>query len=159
MKYVVSRKGVLAFLPVSILYNIVSLVAIVLTTLDSQEEAKYVRFIFIIVLFLLNITLFFLYKTVGSSVTFENDRVRCSFLKITIKSISYNDIKYYGVFWEKGIKFIYISKMELSQFQKDEKMFELYKKTKDVIVVQYHDDIMEHLCKMGKELVNTETNS
>ena len=151
MKFTVYKKGVLAYLPVTILYNLVFCIAIIITSLDPQKEAKYVMIFSIVAVILLNVMLFTRYQILLSSVVFEKDAVKCTFLKRKRRIIAYNEIKDYGVFWEASIKFIFISKIELSEFQREEKAFELYKKTKNVIVLQYHDKVINFLDSISQK--------
>ena len=59
--------------------------------------------------------------------------------------IPYDEITEYGIFFDRQIKFIFISRMELTEFQKEEKMFQLYQKTKNVIVLEYNNEVMQFL--------------
>lgn len=81
----------------------------------------------------------------ASTETFEKDAVRCTFLNKTRRLIPYNEIKDYGIYRENGVKFIYISKVTLSEHERQKKISYLYRRTKNVIVVQYDAEIMEFI--------------
>lgn len=144
MEFVVYKQWASRLLPATILWNVVTLLVIYITTFDNQPEASIARILLTANLIFLNVFLFYMYRMLASLVIFEEDVVKCSFLKRTRRLIPYKDIREYGVFWEKGKKYIYISKAELSETER-KKAFELYKKTKNVIVLQYNDEAMDFL--------------
>jgi len=51
----------------------------------------------------------------------------------------------YGIYRENGVKFIYISKVTLSEHERQKKISYLYRRTKNVIVVQYDAEITEFI--------------
>ena len=146
MKYYVCRHKLESLVFVTILYNLVCLVAIILTAMDtSQIESKYIMVSFIIAIFVLNIALFSIYKTSLTKVIFENDKISCQFLNKVTRKMLYDNIEEYGVFYRKGVKFIYISQIFLSDSQRDNQIFQLYKKSQDIIILQYQDAVMQFL--------------
>lgn len=144
MKFVVYKQWASSLLPATILWNVGILLGVYLTTFDHQKEANIVRIFLAVALIILNVYLFYMYRMLTSVVIFEEDAVKCSFLKRTRRLIPYKEIREYGVFWEKGVKYIYISTAVLSETERN-KAFELYKKTKNVIVLQYNDEAMDFL--------------
>jgi len=107
---------------------------------------------FVILFFGLNTSFYLTAWQEGSEIVFEEDVIKCIFLKKIRKAIYYRDVKEYGVFTaitanpSDTQKFIYISRVELPENQRVEgKPFRLYVKTKDVIVAPYDDKIMELL--------------
>jgi hypothetical protein len=145
MKYVVYKKWPSSLLPATIVWNLSVPLGIYVTTFDYQPEATIARILLIVGLIILDAFLLYMYLVLVSSVTFEKDAVRCSILNKTRRLIPYKEIKDYGIYWEKGVEFIYISKVTLSEFEKRKKAFDLYKKTKNVIIVQYDDEIVDFL--------------
>ena len=82
----------------------------------------------------------------GSVISFEENIIKCMFLKKVRQIITYNEIEDYGVFccgtmFQGGDRFIYISRFKLSENQKGVEAYRLYRKTKDVLVLQYHDEV------------------
>jgi len=71
--------------------------------------------------------------------------IKCVFLKKVRRIMPYNEIKDYGTFWSGKEKFIYISKIKLSEFQKNAEGFQLYRKTKNVLVLEYQEAVMNLL--------------
>lgn len=145
MKYYVCKKGAKTLVPITVLYNVVCIVIILIAATDKQKEARYIVFVFICAIIILNFTLLYLFKNLLSYVIFNDKEVRCKFVNLNRRIIPYKEITEYGVFYDRQIKFIFISRMELTEFQKEEKMFHLYKKTKDVIVLQYNNEVMQFL--------------
>ena len=86
----------------------------------------------------------------GSIVSFEDNEINCAFWGKIRRNISYAEIKEYGVFhagalYDGRSGFICISRIELAEDQRDKTAYRLYYKTKDVIVLEYSEKIMEHL--------------
>ena len=102
-------------------------------------------YLFIFILVLLNVTLFMMYQSILSTIIFEKDVIKCVFLGRIRRVIPVNTIREYGVFWERGLQFIYISRRELSEYQRREQMFKMYKKNKDILVMQYQEEAMKYL--------------
>lgn len=139
MEFFVSKKGAIHLLPVTILDNIGCIFAIVVLQTDNQSITKYMLVAAIVFMLVLNILLFELYKTCLSIVTFEENLVKCSFLGKVRQRILYDEIEEYGITWERSVEYIYISKIELTMEQRNQKVFELYKKTSNIIVFQYNN--------------------
>ena len=99
------------------------------------------------------IIVLFVIKHEGSIVIFDHDNVKCTFIKKVRRKLNYPDIQECGLFktgtmYDGSETFIYISRYKLDKKKiKTVKAYPylLYTKTKDVIVVQYKDDIMEFL--------------
>jgi hypothetical protein len=145
MKYYVCKKGAKTLIPITALYNVVCIVIIIIAAVDKQKEARYIAFVFICAIIILNFTLFYLFKNLLSYVIFKDKEVRCKFMNLDRRIIPYDEITEYGIFFDRQIKFIFISRMELTEFQKEEKMFQLYQKTKNVIVLEYNNEVMQFL--------------
>jgi hypothetical protein len=69
----------------------------------------------------------------------------CLILGKVKRDIPYYEIKDYGIFWLQGTKFIYISRIELTEYQINVQAYLLYKKSKDVIAVEFHEEIINKL--------------
>ncbi len=108
MKYVVYKKWPSSLLPATIVWNLSVPLGIYVTTFDYQPEATIARILLIVGLIILDAFLLYMYLVLVSSVTFEKDAVRCSILNKTRRLIPYKEIKDYGIYWEKGVEFIYI---------------------------------------------------
>jgi hypothetical protein len=68
--------------------------------------------------------------------------------------IDFDEINDYGIFWFGRTKFIYISRIVLTDVQKNAEAFLLYRKTKDVIVLEYQEqviDCLESRCPLSWE--------
>jgi len=81
----------------------------------------------------------------GSSIVFDENNIKCVFLKRVRRMMVYDEINDIGTAVYGNVRFIYMSRFELSESQRNREVFVLYKKTKDVLVLQYRDEIMEHL--------------
>lgn len=147
MKYIVCKKGLLSLIPVTILYNIVASAIIIITSKAQQKEATFLTVFFVATIIVLNLTLLYLYRMLGSYIIFENDVVKCVFLKRVRYTIPLCDIKDYGIYWEKGIKFIYVANFKLTENQRINRVFDLYKKTKNIIVFQFNEDAINFISK------------
>ena len=130
---------------ITIVNNLVLIIAIIIAAIDKQLEAKFAMYLFIFILVLLNVTLFTMYQSILSTIIFEKDVIKCVFLGRIRRVIPVNTIREYGVFWERGLQFIYISRRELSEYQRREQMFKMYKKNKDILVMQYQEEAMKYL--------------
>jgi len=145
MKFKVYKKWASSLLPATIFINLGGLFIIIVAALDKQKEATIAMSLALVGLITFNGLMFNIYKTLVSSVIFEKDAIRCSFLKRTRRLIAFKEIRDYGIFWERSTKFIFISKVKLSEVERNKKAFELYKKTKNVIVLEYNDEVMSFL--------------
>jgi len=96
-----------------------------------------------------NVLAFSILRHEGSIISFDENCVDCMFLGITRKSISYSEIQDYGTFFYRTInqgssKFIVISRVKLTEIDKMD-VYNLYRKTDDVIVVEYRIEILKLL--------------
>lgn len=118
-----------------------------LVFLIVYEQSHQIVFTIIIIIF--NVFAFPILRHEGSTISFEENCVECIFLKSTRKSISYSEVQEYGTFFYGTLnqgtsKFIAISRIKLSENDKID-AYNLYRKTNDVIVVEYRNEIMELL--------------
>lgn len=159
MKYHVSKIGAKVTLIPAVLYNMILIGIIIFALIDSrnQKEAIYAALLFI--LFFIGNNIYVLYNLALClpSVTFEKDAVRCSFMKKTKIIIPYSEIAEYDVVWLRGYFYIYISrtKLNMDDDQIQSEIFELYKKTKDVIVFDYHEEAIDFLNKVTQKQINS----
>jgi len=106
------------------------------------------------ILFVINVLYFVMLRFEGSVIVFEENEVRCVFLNYVRRMIPYTDIRDYGLFhcgtmFQGRERFIYISRFEMPGSQRDAEAYKLYKKTKNVLVLQYNEDafnILKHKC-------------
>lgn len=149
MKYLVAPKGARPLLIPSVLYNAIIIIAIVMTSIDSQKEAKYVLWLFIAAFIMNNITMTYMYIQCLSMVRFQDDMVKCTFMGRVRRRIAYDEVVEYDAVWIRGVQYIYLTRMEMTDYQREHKVFDLYRKTKDVIVLQYHEEVEEYLKGKG----------
>lgn len=143
MKFYVSKKGAYPYLMTLVLYNICSIVILVLLSLWAKPSSeKHVAIFLFGVLFpLLNTTIsFYMYMLCMSVICFKETRVECCYGKILRRSIPYEEVKEYGIVWMLGVKYLYVSRRELTKNQRERRMFDLYKKTRDVVVFTYQEE-------------------
>jgi len=93
-----------------------------------------------------------------SSVVFEDSEIKCVFLKRIRRQISYDEIKdivlFPGGTPQLGtIQYIGISRFPVPKEMRNITMYKLYTKTKDVIVVEHHESIMELLKDKRPDIV------
>ena len=157
LRYLVSKKGIKPLVFPTILYNFLILLMLVITSIDGETDAKYVMIILIFTFLTLDGTLFYLYMQCLSVVLFSNTTVECYFLKKKRRSIPYDEILEFGDCWIRGVKYIYITRMMLSNHQREEKLFDLYRKTRDVIVFEYQEDVMQFLKQNYAENLYSDT--
>ena len=82
--------------------------------------------------------------------SFEDDVINYKSLNKIKRMICYDEVVEYGVFhyinYPYADNYIYISRIEISKSQRNhEGISELFEKTKDIIILQYHDEAMEFL--------------
>jgi len=80
----------------------------------------------------------------GSLVTIE-ENIKCVFGSRVRRTIDFDEINDYGIFWFGRTKFIYVSRIVLTEVQKNTEAFLLYRKTKDVIVFEYQEKVIDCL--------------
>lgn len=145
MKFKVYKKWASRLLPGTILVNLAGLFIIIVAALDQQKEANIAMILAVVGLIIFNGLVFNIYQTLVSLVAFEKDAVRCSFLGRTRRLIPFKEIRDYDVFLHADTKFIFMSKVKLSEVERNKKAFQLYNKTKNVIVVEYNDEVIDFL--------------
>ena len=88
------------------------------------------------------------------TISFEENSVKCTFNKKVRREILYTDIKDYVLFlagtYQLGTaKFIGLSRNIVPESQRDDTMYSLYSKTKDVIILEYNEkarDFIKEKC-------------
>ena len=86
----------------------------------------------------------------GSVISFEDDAITSTFKGRTKTTILYREIIEYGIvmaFYNNigVVVSLFISRIELPEKRNIREIYRVYAKTDDVIIVQYHDDILEKL--------------
>ena len=157
VKFMVSKKGVRPLLIPLILYNSIFVVSFILALLDAKEDviARIIAIIMIILFLVNTITAIYLLIPCIVTVSFDKDEVKCSLMKKVTQRIPYNKIKDYGEVWIRGVKYIYLSETGLSDSQKENKLFDLYKKHNNVIVMQFQKEALSLLNERITECQNT----
>ena len=145
MRFTVYKRGVKDYLAVTILYNVLYIFFIILFSLDDNTHDLMI--VCTILWIILDITLLTRYELLLSSIIFEKDVIKCKFIYRTRIVMRYDEIKEYGICWESAQQFVYISRMELSDFQRKERLWELYRKTRDVIVFRYTEEAQKYLAE------------
>jgi len=147
MKFFVLKKRISSIFGNLIILNVVliSFVLVVGILLPNKYDAIMIALFVLPFFVLFNALAFRLLRFYGSSIVFESDDVTCTFLKRVRRVIPYNEIKDYGTVWYERMKFIYISRFSLNEKQRHADVFVLYRKTKDVLVLEYHDQVIELL--------------
>lgn len=147
MKFVVSKKGVKPLIFPWALYNSISVVAILFSIIDidKQSNSKYVLIVFSILLIILNTTFFVFIMHCLSVVYFEKEVISCKFLGKIRRQIPYKCIKEYGIARVRNIPYIYITRLDLTDYQRTHKTFDLYRNTKGMIIFQYQERALEYL--------------
>jgi len=147
MRYHVNKKRFFRTVGNLVILDIilVSLVVFSFMVLQLEDLNPFMLIVIIPFFVLCNLASIPLLVMQGSIVVFEEDVVKCLFRKRTRREIKYDEIKDYGVFWIGKIKFIYVSRMVLTEIQRNAEAFRLYSKTKDVIVLEYQIEVMDFL--------------
>jgi len=146
MKFIIYKKRAISSLINFIVIDVIGilLIILVLATTEIDKMSLIVATILILLIAIFNIWAFPFLKLWGSFLLFTDD-IKCISSKKVRQIIPYTEIAEYGTVWYGREKFIYISRIELSEFQRHTQVFYLYRKTKDVLVVQYHEEIMDFL--------------
>lgn len=133
-------------IPSTIIWNLAGLYIIYSFVLYFPEgqDATVAIVLTIAGLLTLNALLFGIYLTVASLVILEENAIKCIFFNRLRRCIPFKEVKDYGVFWEKGLQYVYVSRYVLSEYDTN-RAFELYKKTKDVIVFQHNEEALKFL--------------
>ena len=152
MKFTVTKKGAKVLVPVTILYNVLGIIVLIYASFSDQVAASFVMIFLLVFLIVADLALIRMYYFSLCKVYFEPNGVRCKFLNSSRRYIQYDEIKEYGVFFDKISLFVCISRVELSAFQRENKAFQIYMKTKDVIVFEYEKKAMDFLDKKLLEL-------
>ena len=149
MKYYVWKKRFFHAIFSMVMLDAIFIAIIVLSMffLPENKDKSIVALIYGILLVAINTLALHLLLLQGSLIVFEATNIKCLFLKQVRRTMSYSEIKDYGAFWTGKEKFIYISRFELTETQRNAEAFILYKKTKDVLVLQYHDEIIDFMKK------------
>lgn len=148
MKYFVWKKRFVALISNCIFLNAIFISFIIF--LVRQEASFTVRFTFSAILIVFNILFFLMIRFEGSIIIFEDNEIKCTFLKCVRRTIPYMEIQDYGVFscatiFQGRDKFIYISRFVLSEEQRGAEAYRLYKKTKNVLVLKYNAEALSLL--------------
>jgi len=148
MKYFVWKKRFIALIGDLILVNVVFIAMLIFFFVQNGGFEIFAFFGIIIVI----IDVFSLphLRFEGSVISFEDTEIKCVFLKKVRRVISYNEIKDIGIVFGRTVfqgreRFIYISRFKSPELQVNNKAFIMYRKTKDVIVVQHNDKIIDLL--------------
>lgn len=152
MRFIVCKKGFRSIFPVTLLYNCIAVIGIVITAMDQQRESKYVLIILSIVLIAINSWFYFQCRYLLAVIVLKEEEMVCRFLNAVRKRIRYNEVKEYGEYFDRGIKMIYVSTFPLTERQREQQLFRLFKKSQGVIVFQYQEQAMAVL----REKVNGE---
>lgn len=152
MRFFACREGFKAILPVTIMYNLIAIIGIVLTAIDSHKEAKYVLIILCLVILIINSWFYSQCRYLLAVIILTEEEIQCRFLHKIRKSIRYNDINEYGVYFDKKIRMMYVSKFVITDQQKQQQLFNIYKNSRDVIVFQFQEKAMAVL---KEKAVNT----
>lgn len=98
-----------------------------------------------VAILIVNLTSIHIIIMIASKVIFEELNVKCVFGSRVRRVMNYDEVKGYGIFWLGKSKLIFISRYVLSETQRNAEAFSLYRKTKDVIVLEYHSEVMDLL--------------
>ena len=146
MKYFVYKTGYFYSIGILILLyaSLASIIVISIIFVAADNHTSLLLLLIystLIVLF----SIFPLYSLMlqGSLIFFEDNVIKCVFFKRIRRIIAYSEINDYGTFWRGREKFIYISRFKLNEIQRNTETYILYRKTKDVLVLQHHDEIMK----------------
>jgi len=149
MKYFVWKKAFNSYFAGVIAFNVLLVPLIIWFAIYSTPFRYLIIFISILILF--DIIAFYGLMILGSVVSLEDDVINCMFLTKVRRAIRYSELKEYGVFYNYTqhlclVKFIYLSRTELSKNQRTKAMpYGMYLMNKDIIIVPYSDEIMELL--------------
>ena len=111
----------------------------------GTNEVFSVVIILLIVLLSFNIPVFFVYRQGYSYIQFSEKTIECSFGNKMQRGITYQDIKEYGVVWYRGERFIYVSKVQLTDRDRYNFIYDMYRKKKDVIALMYQEEALQIL--------------
>ena len=145
MKFMVHKKRFLTSIVNVIILDVLCILLVIFFVVFLNETKVITVTVCVVLFIILNIFAFPLFSLQGSLILFDDNMIKCVFLKKVRRIMPYNEIKDYGTFWSGKEKFIYISKIKLSEFQKNAEGFQLYRKTKNVLVLEYQEAVMNLL--------------
>jgi len=163
MKFFVWKKACIAHISIMVLGPVILISLLILAQIIGQMSFSVIfsfenilgALILISPIFSVHISAFFTLPKYGSVIAFEDNAVKRILFKKTKQVMPYNEIKDYGFFDRKirsryGISsptgFIYISKIERSEIQNGHRdLFALYSHSKDSLILEYHDEVIEFL--------------
>ena len=145
-RYPVLQKKITSLVATTVVYNLIVVALLVFIIIFSEKE-KAIYWLGSSMAFLIvtNIFLFSFYNSDLCYVQFEKKMVKCNLRKKTKKGIFYQDVKEYGIVWYKGVQFIYISKIRLTDSERYSFIYDLCRNKKDVIAFMYQEEALQIL--------------
>ena len=148
MKFFVWKKRFVALVGNLIVLDVL-FISLIIFFIVQEGDFK-VSALFGTIIIIINIFSFPMLRFEGSLVLFEENKIKFMFLKFVRRIMQYNEIKDYGVFrcetmFQRGEKFIYISRFELTKEQRSSETYRLYKKNKNVLVLQYYEEALNFI--------------
>jgi len=158
MKYYVWKKVTIFLVRLLIFSNLIFATSTILLIFFEME----LQFLLIMNIILLavthNIYVIYVMRYCGSIVLFEEAVVKCMYIRGVRKTLPYNEINDYGVFYFRTkYKFIYVSRVELTEVQKIGESLRSYIKADGVLILEYNHEAFEFLkTKIRSEILPCE---
>jgi len=146
MRYYVWKKVTTFLIRLLIFSNLIFAASSILLIFFEIELKLLLTMIIILLAATYNIYAIYVMRYCGSIVLFGETVVKCMYIKRVRKTLPYNEINDYGVFYFRTkYKFIYISRVELTEVQKIGESLRSYIKTDGVLILEYNHEVFEFL--------------